>query len=258
VRDGLGAVQKVLLLGGTSEIGVAIISELAQAGRLTNVFLAGRSPDKLARVADQLAAQFPGLEVSVVPFDAEQPGEHQAALDGVFAQGPIDVVVSAFGQLGNDQNLVDDVDAVRRLLTVNYVAAVTSGTIVVNHLKAQGFGSLVVLSSVAAERARLDNYVYASTKAGLDAWACGLADALVGSGVQVLVVRPGFVDTVMTEGIAPAPLATTAKVVAEVTVKGLRRGSSLVWAPPTVRPLMSTMRHLPRPVFRIVSKKAGS
>ncbi|MEI6624328.1 MAG: SDR family NAD(P)-dependent oxidoreductase, partial [Actinomycetes bacterium] len=178
-------------------------------------------------------------------------------LDGVFAQGPIDVAISAFGQLGNNDD-PNDVDAVRRLLTVNYVASVTSGTIVAKHLKAQGYGSLVVLSSVAAERARLDNYVYASTKAGLDAWACGLADAMVGSGVQVLVVRPGFVDTVMTEGISPAPLATTAKVVAEVTVKGIRKGSSLVWAPATVRPLMSTMRHLPRPVFRVVAKKAGS
>lgn len=247
----------MLLLGGTSEIGLAIVRGLADEGRLTHVFLAGRTITSLDAARDALEAERPGLSVSVVPFAAEDFDSHERALDEVFSAGPIDCVISAFGQLGTNDDLEGDPDAVRRIVTVNYVAAVTSGTIVVNKLKAQGYGSLVVLSSVAAERARLDNYVYASTKAGLDAWASGLADSVSGSGIQVLVVRPGFVHTRMTDGLPPAPLSTTPEVVAEVTVKGLRKGSSLVWAPPAVRPLMSTMRHLPRPVFRIVSKKAA-
>lgn len=258
MRDGLGAVQKVLLLGGSSEIGLAIVRELADQGRLTDVFLAGRSPAKLTVASDALALAYPALTVTTCAFDAEQPSDHEQMINEVFAQGPIDCVISAFGQLGNNDDLEGDIETIRRFLTVNYVAAVTSGTLVVNHLRKQGYGSFVVISSVAVERSRLDNYVYASTKAGLDSWACGLADSLVGTGVQVLVVRPGFVDTVMTHGIAPAPLATTPKAVAEVTVNGLRRGASLVWAPPMVRPLMSALRHLPRPVFRVVSKRASS
>lgn len=202
-------------------------------------------------------ARHPQIEVVSVTFDAAEGAGQSTIIDGVFAQGPIDCVISAFGQLGADVDLVGDPDAVRHIATVNYVAAITTGTMVVNHLKRQGYGTFVVLSSVAAERARADNYVYASTKAGLDAWASGLADSLARSGIHVLVVRPGFVHTSMTQGLTPAPLATTAEAVAEATVKGIRNRSPLVWAPSSVRPLMAAMRHLPRPVFRFVSDKAG-
>ncbi len=257
MRDGLGAVQKVLLLGGTSEIGLEIVRKFADESRLSHVWLAGRSAEALSSQAKALEGRYAGLTATPVRFDATEYESHAAEIADVFDQGPIDCVISAFGQLGNNDDLVTDVEAIRNLLEVNYVAAVTTGTIVVKHLKAQGCGSFVVLSSVAAERSRADNYVYASTKAGLDSWASGASDALRASGVQVLVVRPGFIHTRMTEGVPPAPLATTPDVVAEAVVKGLRRGSSLIWAPAAVRPLMSTLRHLPRPVYRVVAKRAA-
>ncbi len=106
-------------------------------------------------------------------------------------------------------------------------------------LKDQGHGAIVVLSSVAGERIRKSNFVYGSTKAALDSFSQGLGDSLAGSGVHVLVVRPGFVHTSMTEGKEPAPLATTAEVVAG----GRRRrawpsGKDVVWVPGTFRWLM--------------------
>src|SRR4029450_11965014 len=96
-------------------------------------------------------------------------------------------------------------------------------------LRAQGHGTIVVLSSVAGERARRSNFVYGSTKAGLDAFFQGLGDSLVGTGASVMIVRPGFVHTKMTEGLDPAPLATTPEAVAEAIVRGLERGAQRGW-----------------------------
>jgi len=114
----------------------------------------------------------------------------------------------------------------------------------------------VVLSSVAAERVRKDSIVYGSSKAGLDGFALGLGDSLVGTGAGVMVVRPGFVHTRMTTGLDPAPLSTTPEVVAECITDGLAKGRALVWAPAPVRVVMSGLRHLPRPVWRKVSERA--
>jgi decaprenylphospho-beta-D-erythro-pentofuranosid-2-ulose 2-reductase len=118
------------------------------------------------------------------------------------------------------------------------------------HLRAQGHGSLIVLSSVAAERPRASNAVYGAAKAGLDALAQALSDALAGTGVEVIVVRPGFVRTKMTAGLKPSPFATSADDVAAVAVGALGRGSRTVWAPWPLRPLFAVLRVLPRALWR--------
>jgi len=103
---------------------------------------------------------------------------------------------------------------------------------------------------VAGERVRRANFIYGSSKAGLDGFAQGLGDSLEGSGAGVLIVRPGFVKTKMTAGMAAPPLSTTAEDVAEATARALDRGREIVWVPGTLRWLMLAVRHLPRPVFR--------
>ena len=107
-----------------------------------------------------------------------------------------------------------------------------------------------MLSSVAGERVRKANFVYGSSKAGLDGFAQGLGDALAGTGASVLVVRPGFVHSRMTHGMKSAPLATTPTAVAEATVRGLQHGRRTVWVPGTLRPLFAGFRHLPGAVWR--------
>ena len=116
-----------------------------------------------------------------------------------------------------------------------------------NRLRAQGHGTLVVLSSVAGERARKANYIYGSAKAGLDAFAQGLADDLQGSGAKVLVVRPGFVESKMTQGLKPAPFATTPDAVADAVAAGLQRSATTIWVPGTLRYVFSALRHVPGP-----------
>jgi decaprenylphospho-beta-D-erythro-pentofuranosid-2-ulose 2-reductase len=108
----------------------------------------------------------------------------------------------------------------------------------------------VVLSSVAGERVRKSNFVYGGSKAGLDGLAQGLGDSLVGSGVDVIIVRPGFVHTKMTEGMSPPPFSTQPEAVATAIIGALRRRTPVVWVPKVLRPVMAVTRHLPRPLFR--------
>lgn len=237
--DSLGKPQSILLVGGTSEIGLAIVEALS--GRLRRVVLAGRD-----RGALDAAATVLGNIAEVVDLDLTRPEMFEPAVASAFATD-IDVVVLAAGMLGD--NTTDPA----LMAQVNYVGPMTVATLAVARLRQQGHGVLVVMSSVAAERPRADNYLYGSTKAGLDAWANGLADALVGSGVRVLVVRPGMVRTRMSAGIEEAPLTCEKEDVGAAVSKHLVRGPVTIWVPAPLQFVMSGLRHLPRPVFRKVA-----
>ena len=247
MKNALGDAQSLLVLGGSSEIAMAT-ARLMVARRCRTVHLAGRPSAALDASAAELRSL--GAEVTVVDFDAADTDSHAEVLGKTFTDGDIDVVLLAFGVLGDQARDEQDPAAAARVAQVNYVGAVSSSLVCAQYLRAQGHGALVVLSSVAGERARSANYIYGSTKAGLDVFAQGLGDSLQGSGVQVLVVRPGFVHTRMTAGLKPAPLATTPEAVAEAVLDGLRRNAHTVWVPGAMRFVMSGLRHLPRPVFR--------
>lgn len=247
MKDSLGAAQSLLVLGGSSDIAMATARKMA-AARTEKIFLAGRPSQRLEDNAAELRTL--GATVEVVPFDAAATDDHDKVLSQVFATGDIDVVLMAFGVLGDQAEDEKDPARAAAVAHVNYTGAVSSGIVVAQALKKQGHGALVVLSSVAAERARKANFIYGSSKAGLDAFAQGLGDSLQGTGVHVMVVRPGFVETKMTHGMEKAPLATTPDAVADAIITGLRRGSHTVWAPGAFRYVMSGLRHVPRPIFR--------
>ena len=176
---------------------------------------------------------------------------HTALVDGVFDRhGDVDLVLVAFGVLGDQRAILDDPAAAAALAQVNYVGAVSTGLAVARRLRAQGHGTLVALSSVAGERPRRANFVYGSSKAGMDAFFTGLGDELHGSGVRVIVVRPGFVRTRMTAGMASVPFATTPEAVADAVVGALASGAATVWVPFILRWVMVVARHVPRPLFR--------
>lgn len=249
MTDALGSPQSVLVLGGGSEIGLAVVRRLV-ARRARTVVLAGREPERLKPAADELLG-LGATTVEVVAFDALEAAGHDRFVDEVFDRhGDLDLVLLAFGVLGDQEEAERDTGAALEVVRTNFLGAVSVALPVARRLRAQGHGTLVVLSSVAGERARRANFVYGSSKAGLDAFAQGLGDSLVGTGVRVMVVRPGFVHTKMTAGRPPAPLATTPEAVADVVVRGLETGAEVVWAPPVLRFVMSGMRHLPRSVFR--------
>ncbi|MDT0610286.1 decaprenylphospho-beta-D-erythro-pentofuranosid-2-ulose 2-reductase [Streptomyces lancefieldiae] len=247
MKDAFGIPQSLLVLGGTSEIALATARRLI-ARRTRTVWLAGRPSPALDRAAGQLRGL--GADVRTVAFDALDPESHEAVLGKVFAEGDVDLVLLAFGILGDQAHDEREPLNAVRVAQTNYTGAVSAGLVSARALQAQGHGSLVVLSSVAGERARRANFIYGSSKAGLDAFAQGLGDALHGTGVHVMVVRPGFVRTRMTAGLEEAPLATTPEAVATAIELGLRRRSETVWVPGALRVVMSALRHLPRTVFR--------
>ncbi|OAH13159.1 decaprenylphospho-beta-D-erythro-pentofuranosid-2-ulose 2-reductase [Streptomyces jeddahensis] len=247
MKDAFGTPQSLLVLGGTSEIALATARRLI-ARRTRTVWLAGRPSPALEAAAEQLRAL--GADARTLAFDALEPGSHEEVLGKVFAEGDIDMVLLAFGILGDQARDEGDPVAAVRVAQTNYTGAVSAGLVCARALQAQGHGSLVVLSSVAGERARRSNFIYGSSKAGLDAFTQGLGDALHGTGVHVMVVRPGFVRSKMTAGLEEAPMATTPEAVATAIETGLRRRSEVVWVPGALRLVMSALRHAPRAVFR--------
>ena len=170
-------------------------------------------------------------------FDATDTAGHAAAIDEVFDGGDVDIVLLAFGVLGDQAEAEADPDAAVTVATTNYTGAVSAGLRVATRLRMQGHGMLVVLSSVAGDRARRTNYVYGSTKAGLDAFAQGLGDALHGSGARVLIVRPGFVRTRMTAGMTEAPMTINPQDVGAHHRHGTAQGprDRLRARPPAIR-----------------------
>ncbi|ALE79881.1 decaprenylphospho-beta-D-erythro-pentofuranosid-2-ulose 2-reductase [Pseudonocardia alni] len=245
--DAVGNPQSILLLGGTSEIGLATVRAFA-ADRPLRVVLAARPGPRLDAARAELEAL--GCGVETIEFDARSIETHPEVVKKAFAGGDIDVAVVAFGLLGDNEKAWTDVDHAVELAQVNYTATVSTGVALAERFREQGHGSLVAISSVAGERARRSNFVYGSTKAGMDAFYTGLTEALREFGVTVTIVRPGFVHSKMTEGLDAAPLATTPQAVADVIVDAVRTGKELVWAPAPMRFVMSALRHVPRPLFR--------
>jgi decaprenylphospho-beta-D-erythro-pentofuranosid-2-ulose 2-reductase len=254
MRDGLGAVQSVLVLGGNSEIALATVRKLV-ASRCRTVVLAVRDPDTAADAAADLRERG-ATTVETVPFDALDTAGHPKVIDEVFDQhGDIDLVLLAFGVLGDQADFDADPEQAVQAVRANYVGGVSAGLSTAKAIRRQGHGTLVVLSSVAGIRARRSNFVYGSSKAGLDAFAQGLGDSLVDAGGKVMVVRPGFVRTRMTEGLPAQPFATDPDTVATAIVSGLQRNAEVVYAPALLQAVFAVMRLLPRAVWRIVSAR---
>jgi decaprenylphospho-beta-D-erythro-pentofuranosid-2-ulose 2-reductase len=235
---------RVLVLGGTSEIAIAVIDALNLPSS-AQVVLAGRSGSRLAAVGRRL-----GCQVIVEHFDARELDQHQLLLDRVFAAGPVDLALAAFGILGDQPRAEVETSHALEIIATNLTGQVSVILPLASAMRRQGGGDIVVFSSVAGVRARRANFIYGATKAGLDAFASGLTDALHGTGVHVLVVRPGFVVGRMTQGMKATPLASTPRAVARAAVSALAQRKNSVWVPAPVGIVALMMRFTPRPFWR--------
>ena len=213
----------MVIFGGRSEIGVELAQLLAPGA---TVILAARTPERLSA---QVAAveQAGAAKVDVRQFDADDLTSHAPLVAALVADhGPIGTAVLAFGILGDQARAEKDPAHTSAVLHTDFVAQANLLTVLAETMRSAGSGSIVVFSSVAGVRVRRANYVYGSAKAGLDGFCSGLADALHGSGVRLLLVRPGFVVGRMTEGMDPAPMSSTPQQVAAATRQGTREGPS--------------------------------
>lgn len=237
----------VLVLGGRSEIGLEVAERLAPGRR---VILAARRADDLVDEADRLR-RAGATDVHCVEFDADATATHASLLTAIVNEhGPIGTAVVAFGILGDQERAEREPDHAVAIMQTDFVAQVSVLTTLANLMRGGGRGQIVVFSSVAGVRVRRANYAYGAAKAGLDGFALGLADALHGSGVHLLVVRPGFVIGRMTEGMKPAPFSRTPQQVADAVVAGLARNRTLIWVPPALRVMFLVARLVPRTIWR--------
>lgn len=252
VFDATGNPQTILLLGGTSEIGLAICERYLRDAH-ANVVLACMPGDPLRDAAKTQMEQAGAKSVEVIDFDAVDTASHPAVIDAAWggdAHRDVDVAIVAFGLLGDAEELWQNQRKAVQIAEINYTAAVSVGVLLGDKMRAQGSGQIIAMSSAAGERVRRSNFVYGSTKAGLDGFYLGLGEALREFGVRVLVIRPGQVRTRMSAHVKEAPLTVDKEYVAELAVTASAKGKDLVWAPGGFRYVMMLLRHIPRPIFR--------
>ena len=248
-------IKRLLILGGGSDIAAAFVAHLAADG-LQHVVLAGRSGGSRDQAASTLSAAYVQLEVETADFDGADSASHSSVLQQIHdAHGPFDCVVVAFGQLGAEFSIDADPAAMAELANVNFGGAVSSCLASLNILRGEPQARLIVFSSIAAVRPRIGNIVYGSAKSGLDAFARELAAPAKQVGVEVVVVRPGFVHSRMTEGLESAPFATTPDEVAADIVAGLAKSRSIIHSPGVLAPIGLVLKNLPGTVWRQVSKR---
>src|SRR6201995_5103680 len=255
VLDAVGNPQTILLLGGTSEIGLAICERYLRNAH-ARILLAAMpdDPGRDAAVAQMKAAG--ARSVELIDFEATDTDNHPKMIDAAFAGGDLTLAIVAVGLLGDAEEHWQNQRKAVQIAEINYTAAVSVGVLLGEKMRAQGFVQIIAMSSVAGERVRRSNFVYGSTKAGLDGFYLGLGEALREFGVRVLVIRPGQVRTSTTiahwkaTGTKEAPLTVDKEYVANLAVTASAKGKEVVWAPGAFRYMMVVLRHIPRPILR--------
>lgn len=240
--------MRVLVVGATSAIAEAAARRFAADG--DSLFLVARDADKLAAVADDLRVRG-AREVGTHVMDADDLDAHAGMLDAAEAAlGHIDTALIAYGTLPDQARCQDDVEAALAAWHTNAASVMALATRLANRLERRGTGTIAVLSSVAGDRGRQSNYVYGSAKAALSTFLEGLRHRLHASGVRVLTIKPGMVDTPMTAAFDKGPLWASPERVGRDIHKAVRRGTEVLYTPFFWRWIMLVITLLPRPLFK--------
>ncbi len=250
MKNGVGVAQNIVLFGGTSEIGQAILRRVVKPG-VSRLVLVSRDIDAAIQVSQELVGAHPELDVHHVRYEASDAAsmEHVVA-EVADAIGDIDVAVVAQGLLNEGADYYANPSSLIDLVNVNFTGEMVLLYALASRMRQQGYGKIVVLSSVAGERVRRGNPVYGATKAGIDGFALAIDHELAGSGASVLVVRPGFVTTKMTTGMKKAPLSTDPETVARIVEKGISSDKKIVWAPAPLQWMFLILKNLPIVIWR--------
>jgi decaprenylphospho-beta-D-erythro-pentofuranosid-2-ulose 2-reductase len=241
--------KKILIIGATSAIAEATARLFAARGDA--LCLIARNADHLRVVAADLSVRG-AMRAETATLDVTDFNAHQAVLDAAERQlGGMDIVLIAHGTLSDQAQCQTSVDALRSEFDINAVSTLALLTLLANRLEAQKHGTLAVISSVASDRGRQSNYVYGSAKAAVTTFLGGLRQRLAKANVDVLTIKPGFVDTPMTAGIASkGALWAQPERIADGIVKAIDRRRNVVYLPWFWRWIMLVIRHIPEPLFK--------
>ena len=243
--------KTILILGARSDMARAIA--LAFATRGYDVQLAARNAAALEADKADLEVRS-RRKVTLHELDALDVAGHEAFVAGL----PVlpDVVVCAVGVMGEQADNEASVERTVTILRSNFEGPASLFTVLANRMAARGSGTLVGISSVAGERGRAANYVYGAAKAGFTAFLSGLRNRLAKgkTGVHVVTVLPGFVNTAMTAGLdLPKKLTAEPAEVGKAVWKAVEKGRDVVYVRPIWRWVMLVIRHIPEGVFKKLS-----
>lgn len=243
--------MSVLILGATSRIAQRLAHVYAAEGQ--SVFVAARDGEEAARIAADVGIRH-GVATASSAFDATDYAAHPPFVDTVeVALGPIDVAVVAFGDMGDQAHSQEDFAAARRVIETNFTGAASICEALALVMEARGRGAIVGIGSVAGDRGRQSNYIYGSAKGGFALYLQGLRNRLFKRGVQVLTVKPGFVDTRMTFGLATGIPIADPDDVAQAIHAAQRAGADTLYYPRFWGGIMGVIKAIPERVFKRLS-----
>lgn len=243
--------QKILIIGATSAIAEAVAQRFAVQGR--SLYLLARNQERLHMLAADLKVRG-ASEVFQSAFDANDFASHAELLRKVVTEmGGLDTVLIAHGTLGEQKACEADVQKTLAELNTNAISVISLLTHLANHFEQQRHGSLAVIGSVAGDRGRQSNYVYGTAKGALGIFLQGLRNRLHKSGVQVLTIKPGFVDTPMTASFAKGPLWATPEKVAAHIEKAIEKKSDVLYTPGFWMLIMLIIKSIPERLFKRLS-----
>lgn len=240
--------QKIFIIGATSAIAQAVARRYASAG--ASLFLTGRDAGRLQVIADDLKVRGAAAVHSQVLDINDDAGQQQAVEAAWLALGQVDVVLVAHGTLPDQAACENSAAVAVAEFNTNATATIGLLTRIAPRMQAQGQGSIAVISSVAGDRGRASNYLYGSAKAAVSAFLSGLRQRLSREGVNVLTIKPGFVDTPMTEQFKKGVLWASADQVAAGIVGAIEKRRSVAYLPWFWSAIMLVIRSIPETIFR--------
>ncbi|MFA0963185.1 SDR family oxidoreductase [Roseivirga sp. BDSF3-8] len=241
--------SKVLILGATSDMAVAIAKKFASEGY--SLILAARSLTKLEPLQKDMAIRFPDVGVESLAFDALDFASHQPFVDQLVQGGLPEVSVCVFGYLGDQEKAQQDWNEAMQIIGTNYTGAASVMDRLAEAYEKKGSGCLIGISSVAGERGRQSNYFYGSAKAAFSAYLSGLRNRMAKKNVHVVTVKPGFVNTKMIEGMdTPKPLTAQPEEVAKTVYSAYKKEKNIVYTKSVWRPLMYAIKSIPESMFK--------
>lgn len=240
--------KTVLILGATSSIARAAAAEFAREGYA--LYLAGRDEGELARLASDLEVRL-GATVHFGAFDATTTQQHGALIRQVVTEmGNLEGVLLAFGSSVDQKKAEANLSLMEKTITENMTGACSILGHIANHLEQQKHGFIIAISSVAGDRGRPTNYIYGAAKAGLTTYLQGLRARLHPSGVRVITIKPGFVDTAMTFGRADLFAVAPPETIGKKIVATLKKRKDEVYLPGFWKFIMGTVKMIPEPLFK--------
>ncbi len=240
--------KKVLILGAYSAIAYETAKILAKEG--AELYLVGRSGEKVKAMADDLLVRG-AQKAEIYTADLSQVKHHGLIIENALkALDNLDAVLIAYGTPSDQETCEKNPEETAAELQNNFVSIVSFLTLLANYMEKQKHGCLAVISSVAGDRGRQSNYVYGTAKGALNVFLQGLRNRLFRSGVSVVTIKPGFVDTPMTASLKKNLLFADPAKVGKIIYKAMKKGKSVVYVPWFWRWIMAIIKCLPEAVFK--------